>query len=260
VPAPNLAAVGTSFLADRLHPQLLSTVLLEGGNKMSRKTLKSPRIDLGKNVKLTLLVVSGFLFIVSASAFVKSRAQARLPLKAATMQIRIYTQKFDGSIEEKGTKTFHQAADGSYTVIRRDKAGHLMNTIIGDKTLDATFLVKGKEATKVLTGIGPDSATLTREYKGMRGYSGEIVLFGEVAFIQRTTQEETGANSEVATIPSLKHPVKSVTFNDDGSQTIEETISIQWGEPAHEKVKLAPDVRVSGEFDPFKKKGEAKNQ
>lgn len=172
---------------------------------MPQQTAKNKRIKLGK---FTLLGVSGFLFIVSGTAFVRSRAQDRLPLKAATMQIRIYTQKPDGSITEKGTRTFYQAADGGYSVIRRDEAGRIVNTIVGDKTLNAIFLVVGGEATKVQTNVGQVTATLAREYKGLRGYSGEIVLFGEVAYIERTTQAQNGANSEVVTIPSLKHPVK----------------------------------------------------
>jgi len=227
---------------------------------MSHKTAITKRKRLGNTPKFTLLGVSGFLFIVSGTAFVRSRAQDRLPLKAATMQIRIYTQNQDGSIKEKGTRTFDQAADGSYSVIRRDEKGHIVNTIVGDKTLDATFLVVGNEATKVQTSIGQATATLAREYKGQRGYSGEIVMFGEVAYIERTTQEQNGANSEVVHIPSLKHPVKTITFNDDGSQTIEEAVSVVWGEPAREKVKLNPRVKVTGEVDLLNKSKEGKHQ
>jgi hypothetical protein len=227
---------------------------------MSQKTAKTKRLRLGNTGKLTLLGVSGFLFIVSGTAFVRSRAQDKLPLKAATMQIRIYTQKADGSIEEKGTRTFYQATDGGYSVIRRDNAGRIVNTIIGDKTRNATFLVVGEEATKVQTGFGPAAASLAREYKGLRGYAGEIELFGEVAYIERTTQEQNGANSEVVTIPSLKHPVKTITFNDDGSQTIEEAVSVVWGAPDNEKVKLGPRIKVTGEVDLLKKAREAKHQ
>jgi len=227
---------------------------------MSQKTAKTKRTRLGNTAKFTLLGVSGFLFIVSGTAFVRSRAQDRLPLKAATMQIRIYTQNPDGSIKEKGTKTVYQARDGGYSVVRRDESGHIVNTIVGDTTLNATFLVVGGEATKVQTNIGQSTAKLPREYKGLRGYSGEIVLFGEVAYIERTTQEQNGANSEVVTIPSLKHPVKTITFNDDGSQTIEEAVSLVWGDPDKEKVKLNQRIKVTGEVDLLKKTKEGKHQ
>ena len=258
--APTLAAVGNCRAGPPTKVYRLSTFLFEGGELNVSEDCKKQRIKLGNTAKLTLLGVSGFLFIVSGTAFVRSRAQDRFPLKAATMQIRIYTQKPDGSIEEKGTRTFYQAADGGYSVIRRDKAGHIVNTIIGDKTQNATFLVVGEEATKVQTGFGQTTATQVREYKGMRGYAGEMVLFGEVAYIERTTQEQNGANSEVVTIPSLKHPVKTITFNDDGSQTIEEAVSVVWGAPDSEKVKLNPRVRVTGEVDLLKKSTEGKHQ
>ena len=209
-------------------------------------------------IKKTILAVAIVLFMVSSILYVRSRstAQGRPPLKAVTVEYRLYVEKPDGSIEEQGTKTYYQSANGAYSVIRRDTNGHVVNTIIGDKKLNAVFLVVGNEATKVQSDFGDTSATLPQEYKARKGYSGETKVFGESAYKQKTTQEDSGGSLETTSIAGIQAPVKTIQLEDDGSKTVEDVTAIYWGEPSRDKVTLSPSVNVTGAIDLLKARKE----
>jgi len=202
--------------------------------------------------KTLLLTIASVIFIVTGFEFVRSRGQGRPPLKAATMQIRLYSLNPDGSVEEKGTKTVYQSADGSYGWTVRDVAGHITQRIIADSRHNGVFILSKDEGVKILSSIGRTVAEVPQEYRAMPGYAGETTAFGEIAYIERGTRERNGGNSEVIKIPSLKMPVKFVNFDDDGSQSIEEAVSIVWGEPSQDRVRLSPKLKIT-ETDAFEK-------
>ena len=196
--------------------------------------------------KTLLLAIASIIFIVTGFVFVRSQSQGRPPLKAATMQLRVYRQNVDGSIEEKGTKTWYQSADGSYGWTMKDETGRVTQKIVADRRHNAVFIVDSDGAVKILSTVGKTGADLPQEYRSMQGYKGEIsTAFGEIAYIARGTKERDGGDSETTTIPSLKMPIKSVYFNDDGSQSIEEATSIFWGEPPPDKIRLSPKLKVT---------------
>jgi hypothetical protein len=203
--------------------------------------------------KTLFLTIASVIFIVTGFNFVRSRGQGRPPLKAATMQIRVYRINADGSVEEKGTKTAYQSADGSYGWTLRDVAGHVVQRIVGDSKHNGVFLVEKDTGVRILSTIGKTVADLPQEYRSMPGYAGETSVFGETAYIEKGTKERNGGESEATRIPSLKLPVKLVNFNDDGSQSIEEVVSILWGEPTQDKVRLSSKLKLS-ESDLFEKK------
>jgi hypothetical protein len=203
--------------------------------------------------KTLFLTIASVIFIVTGFVFVRSRGQGRPPLKAATMQIRLYRLYPDGSVEEKGTKTVYQSADGSYGWTLRDVAGRITQRIVADSRYNAVFIIDKDNAVKILSSIGRAVADLPQDYKSMPGYAGETTAFGEIAYIERGTKETNGGNSEATRIPSLKVPVKFVNFNDDGSQSIEEAVSILWGEPPQDRVRLSPKLKVT-ETDAIEKK------
>jgi len=190
-----------------------------------------------------LLTIATVTFIVTALVFVS--AQVRPPLKAATMQIRLYQQNSDGSFEEKGTKTVYQSADGSYGWMVRDVAGAITQRLVADSRYNAVFMVDKNSAVKILASIGKTVGDLPEEYRSMPGYAGESTAFGETAYLEKGTKERNGGNSETTRIASLKMPVKFVNFNDDGSQSIEEAVSIVWGEPPQDTVRLSPKLKVT---------------
>lgn len=194
--------------------------------------------------KTLLLAIASVIFIVTGFEFVRSRGQGRPPLKAATMQIRVYRINPDGSVVEKGMKTVYQSADGSYGWTMRDTTGRITQNIVADSKHNAVFIVEKDNGVKILSSIGRTVAELPQDYRSIPGYTGETTIFGELAYITRGTKETNGGNSETTIIPSLKMPVKFVNFNDDGSQSIEEAVSILWGEPAQERVRLSPKLKV----------------
>ena len=135
------------------------------------------------------------------------------------------------------------SVDGSYTIITRDEKGKRTQTLIADAEQNAVFFVDGKEATKMYSSIGRRKAG-TEDYKSAPSYVGETVVLGEVAYILRQVQENTGG-TETTMIPSLKFPVKLVNINVDGSKQIDEATSILWGEPPKELLRLPEGATVT---------------
>ena len=207
-----------------------------------------PSKQIRKRLQVALLAVASVLFVASVAPFVRAQKQPESgpPLKAATIQVRRYVENIDGTVTEKGTKTVYLSVDGSYTIITRDEKGKRTQTLIADAEQNAAFLVNGMEATKMFSSVGSKTAGTPEDYQRDPAYVGETVAFGEVAYIQRSSQENSGQTDEVTSIPALKFPVKFVTIkNADGSKKVDEAISILWGEPPKKLLRLPEGATVT---------------
>jgi len=196
-------------------------------------------------------------FLNCVSAF-----QETLPeqIKGATVQFRIYEQTPDGATNEVGSKTAYLSRFGNWTTIKRNVHGVTEQTLIADRNRAGVFLVDSVDTATKMSDFAPDTLAINKaQYRKIPEYVGEVTFLGHAAYVLKTVYDGKLV-SELTLIPFLRQPVKIVNFNDDGSKTVVEAVSIELREPDEEKVRL-PDKMIvtadaSDQIKPRQKVGE----
>ena len=181
-------------------------------------------------------------------------------VKGATVQFRIYEQTADGATNEVGSKTAYLSKMGNWTTIKRNVHGVTEQTLIADRNRAGVFLVDSVDTATKMSDFAPDTEAITKkQYRKHPQYAGEVTFLGHAAYVEKTVYNGKLV-SEFTFIPFLRQPVKIVNFNDDGSKTVEEAVSIELREPEEDKVRL-PDKMIvtadaSDQIKPRQKVGE----
>jgi len=188
--------------------------------------------------------------------------QTPLPeqIKGAIVQFRIYEQAADGATNDVGTKTAYLSKFGNWTTIKRNVHGVTEQTLIADRNRAGVFLVDSVDTATKMSDFAPDTEAIGKsQYRKHPEFTGEVTYLGHAAYVEKHVYNGKLV-SEHTLIPFLRQPVKIVNFNDDGSKTVEEAISIELSEPDEDKVRL-PDKMIvtadaSDQFKPRQKAGE----
>ena len=205
-----------------------------------------------------LMPISPFLFFTSyVYAFQTTPAEQ---IKGAIVQFRIYELAADDTTTELGTKTAYLSSNGNWTTIKRNVHGATEQTLIADANRAGVFLVNSDDTAAKMSDFLPDTKAISKsQYKKYPQFQGEVTFLGYKAYLER--HENNGkVISEFTWIPFLRQPVKIVNFQDDGSKTVEEAVSVELREPEADRVKLPDKVIVttdaSEQFKPRRKAGE----
>jgi hypothetical protein len=189
------------------------------------------------------LLASAIIIVVLLSCVYAFQTTPPEQIKGATVQFRRYEQTAEGEITEVGTKTAYLSKLGNWATIKRNANGVTEQTLIADRNRAGVFLIDSVDTGTKMSGFAPDTAAISRkEYRKFPGFAGEVTFLGYEAYIQKAVQDGK-LISEFTFIPFLTQPVKIVNFQDDGSKTIDEAISIDLKEPDEDKVKL-PDKMI----------------
>lgn len=188
--------------------------------------------------------------------------QTPLPeqIKGATVQFRIYEQAADGATNDVGTKTAYLSRFGNWTTIKRNVHGVTEQTLIADRNRAGVFLVDSLDTATKMSDFAPDTEAIGKsQYRKFPQFAGEVTFLGHAAYVEKHVYNGKLV-SEHTLIPFLREPVKIVNFNDDGSRTVEEAVSIEISEPDEDKVRL-PDKMIvtadaSDQLKPRQKAGE----
>src|ERR1044072_8290263 len=159
--------------------------------------------------------------------------QTPLPeqIKGATVQFRIYEQAAHGATNDVCTKTAYLSRFGNWTTIKRNVHGVTEQTLIADRNRAGVFLVDSVDTAAKMSDFAADTNAISRkQYQKLPEYAGEVTFLGHTAYVEKTVYNGKLV-SELTVIPFLRQPVKIVNFNDDGSKTIEEAVSMELRAP-----------------------------
>jgi len=181
-------------------------------------------------------------------------------IKGATVQFRIYEQTADGTTKEVGFKTAYLSKFGNWTTIKRNAQGVTEQTLIADRNRAGVFMIDSVDTATKMSDFAPATQAISKsQYRKYPQYAGEVTFLGHAAYVEKTIYNGKLV-SELTLIPFLRQPVKIVNFNDDGSKTVEEAISIELREPEEDKVKLPEKMMItadaSDQLKPRQKVGE----
>ena len=205
------------------------------------------------------LLVSATLILALNCVYAFQETQPE-QIKGATVQFRIYEQTADGATNEVGSKTAYLSKLGNWTTIKRNVHGVTEQTLIADRNRAGVFLVDSVDTATKMSDFAADTNAITRkQYRKHPEYAGEVTFLGHTAYVEKTVYNGKLV-SELTVIPFLRQPVKIINYNDDGSKTIEEAVSIELREPEEDKTRL-PDKMIvtadaSDQFKPRQKAGE----
>ncbi len=196
------------------------------------------------NHKRLLFICSPLLLVVVAFTYAIQTTPSRI--KGATIQSRIYLESSDGKVTEVGTLTTFVSESGNWkTVTRRIDTG-AEQVLVADYERGGVFIVSKDTAVKVGEFRKDNIVRKAEEYRASSQYAGETSLLGYRAFITHQKTDKGELTSEILFIPEFKKPVKVIDYNDDGTRTITQPLTITVGEPGSENTTLGPQVLVTG--------------
>jgi len=206
------------------------------------------------------VLASAPLIVVLLSCVYAFQTPVPEQIKGATVQFRIYEQTADGTTKEVGSKTAYLSKFGNWTTIKRNAQGVTEQTLIADRNRAGVFMIDSVDTATKMSDFAPDTTAVSRSlYRKFPQFAGEVTFLGYEAYVEK--HEVNGkVFNELTLIPFLRQPVKIVNFNDDGSKTVEEAVSIEIREPEEDKVKLPDKMIVTADasdfFKPRQKVGE----
>jgi len=167
------------------------------------------------------------------------------PIQGATVQFRMYEQSADGATNELGSKTAYLSKSGNWTTIKRNVKGVVEQTLIADGNRAGVFLIDTVDTATKMSNFTPDTIALSKkQFERNPQFAGEVYFLRYGAYLLKVVQDGK-LIAEHTIIPFLKLPVKTVNFNEDGSKTVDEALSIELKEPDEDKVKLPDKVMVT---------------
>jgi hypothetical protein len=203
-----------------------------------------PKVFLTALTNRHLLAGSTLIVVLLSSVYAFQSTPEQI--KGATVQFRRYEQTAEGETTEVGTKTAYLSKFGNWTTIKRNVHGVTEQTLIADRNRAGVFLIDSDTATK-MSDFTPDTTAIgKKQYKKYPGFAGEVTFLGYEAYVEKSVQDGK-LLSEITWVPFLRQPVKIVNFQEDGSKTVDEAISIELKEPDDDKVKLPDKVIVTAD-------------